>query len=373
MNNQQTALRLALEALEYWDVHGKLHQPTEEAITAIKQVLEQPAKNASKQFHEWAVAEHAALVQPVAMRMPKVGDRVVCIEDESLGTVVYLTAGGSPEIKFDDGSHGTYMVREFAELFGYTTLPAAQEIVCSTGLCHYKPAAPVRPLPFGVGGSLVAIKTLLSRDPCVHANIAIEMIDVILKEHPAAQPAPDLQAELEATNRQVEILSDALAESRREVAALKSVQEPVAKDSRDCPYCYHTGSVHCGDVKDKILSNGGDLGYCSNAQIYGRRTQPAPVQPVAWMYELIIDGEVCNVECTNVNWNPEYQPFGRAGIDFVEGGKVTKTPLYTTPPAAQRQWVGLTDEERTKIRREHYARTLPLMEAVEAKLHEKNT
>jgi hypothetical protein len=57
-------------------------------------------------------------------------------------------------------------------------------------------------------------------------------------------------------------------------------------------------------------------------------------EPVAWMYELIIDGEVCNVECTNVNWNPEYQPFGRAGIDFVEGGKVTKTPLYTTPPAA---------------------------------------
>jgi len=51
----------------------------------------------------------------------------------------------------------------------YTTPPAApaQEIVCSTGLCHYKPAA------------------------------------------------PDLQAELNATNKQVEILSDALAESRR--------------------------------------------------------------------------------------------------------------------------------------------------------------
>jgi hypothetical protein len=45
-------------------------------------------------------------------------------------------------------------------------------------------------LPFGVGGGLVAIKTLLSRDPCVHANTAIEMIDAILKEHPAAQPAP---------------------------------------------------------------------------------------------------------------------------------------------------------------------------------------
>jgi hypothetical protein len=32
--------------------------------------------------------------------------------------------------------------------------------------------------------------------------------------------APDLQAELDATNRQVEILSDALAESRREIDAL---------------------------------------------------------------------------------------------------------------------------------------------------------
>jgi hypothetical protein len=43
-----------------------------------------------------------------------------------------------------------------------------------------------------------------------------------------ALAAPDLQAELDATNKQVEILSDALAESRREVAALKAVQEPAA-------------------------------------------------------------------------------------------------------------------------------------------------
>ena len=58
--------------------------------------------------------------EPVAwMRMPKVGDRVVCIEDEDLGTVESLTGGGSPDIKFDDGSHGTYLLREFAELFRY--------------------------------------------------------------------------------------------------------------------------------------------------------------------------------------------------------------------------------------------------------------
>ena len=35
----QDELKLVLEALEYWDVHGKLHQPTEEAITAIKEAL----------------------------------------------------------------------------------------------------------------------------------------------------------------------------------------------------------------------------------------------------------------------------------------------------------------------------------------------
>jgi len=40
----------------------------------------------------------------------------------------------------------------------------------------------------------------------------------------AALAAPDLQVELDATNRQVEILSDALAESRREVAKLKELK-----------------------------------------------------------------------------------------------------------------------------------------------------
>jgi hypothetical protein len=44
---------------------------------------------------------------------------------------------------------------------------------------------PAPPLPFGVGGGLVTIKTLLSRDPCVHANTAIQMIDAILAKQPA--------------------------------------------------------------------------------------------------------------------------------------------------------------------------------------------
>jgi hypothetical protein len=154
-------LKLALEALEWITQQrtgGMIQRKATEATTAIKQALDQPVqepvaffdwydnahwgnedfKDGCKRAWNAAIKQAAAPVQPVAMRMPKVGDRVVCIDDESLGTIVYLTAGGSPEIKFDDGSHGTYMLREFAELFGYTTPPAAQEIVCSTGLCHYR-------------------------------------------------------------------------------------------------------------------------------------------------------------------------------------------------------------------------------------------
>jgi hypothetical protein len=34
------ALKRALDALEYWDVHGGLHQPTEEAITALRLAID---------------------------------------------------------------------------------------------------------------------------------------------------------------------------------------------------------------------------------------------------------------------------------------------------------------------------------------------
>jgi hypothetical protein len=70
------------------------------------------------------------------MRMPKVGDKVICLEDESLGEVVSLTAGGSPDITFDDGSRGTYMLREFAELFGYVNAAQQKPVACR--FCHSK-------------------------------------------------------------------------------------------------------------------------------------------------------------------------------------------------------------------------------------------
>ena len=50
-----------------------------------------------------------------------------------------------------------------------------------------------------------------------------------------------------------------------------------------------------------------------------------------------------------------------------------KEPQSTSPTPAQRTWAGLTDEEKTEIRRKTYALPLLLMEAIEAKLKEKNT
>jgi hypothetical protein len=101
----------------------------------------------------------------------------------------------------------------------------------------------------------------------------------------------EVRAELEATNRQVEILSDALAESRREVAALKAVQEPV-------------GAIILGGVID---------------------TSDGP-----------------EYEEWDVEWNTK-------AVETLQKKLVTSNGvtlmLYTAPPAAQRTWVGSGDLE----------------------------
>lgn len=59
--------------------------------------------------------------------------------------------------------------------------------------------------------------------------------------------------------------------------------------------------------------------------------QPAQQEPLGYLYELIVEVQVVNEKFTSVNWDTRYEPFGRNGVDH--GGEVTKTPLYTSPPA----------------------------------------
>lgn len=132
-------MQQALEALTiYSDAQCSLKGRN--AITALKAALEQQqAEPVQEQKYEKRIAPYSTTLsmllnttppqqqaESLSMRMPKVGDKVICLEDESLGEVVSLTAGGSPDIVFDDGSRGTYLLREFAELFGYVTTPQRQ-------------------------------------------------------------------------------------------------------------------------------------------------------------------------------------------------------------------------------------------------------
>jgi hypothetical protein len=99
--------------------------------------------------------------------------------------------------------------------------------------------------------------------------------------------------------------------------------------------------------------------------------QPAPVQESARKrVESVM--ELADAYANAMERGPFSRSY-RGNIQDTRAALQISIEKITTPPAAQRPFVGLTDEERTEIRREHYARTLPLMDAVEAKLKEKNT
>jgi hypothetical protein len=64
---------------------------------------------------------------------------------------------------------------------------------------------------------------------------------------------PDLQAELDATNRQVEILSDALAESRREIDALVALAR--ADERESCAKVCDRMAARCNDIRAAALES----------------------------------------------------------------------------------------------------------------------
>jgi hypothetical protein len=151
------------------------------------------------------------------------------------------------------------------------------------------------------------------------------------------------------------------------IKALEAFAELVRADEREmlaqtAPYMAvstdrmsvdpHTGNVSIGTVAQpapvqKRPQNCG-TGYCSCVECV--MEPAAPVQPVAW-------------------WIPKYK-----APDMVSKVRWSDEcePLYTTPPVAQREFVGLTDEEAQWLY-DNCRTPSNLIDMVEAKLKEKNT
>ena len=104
--------------------------------------------------------------------------------------------------------------------------------------------------------------------------------------------------------------------------------------------------------------------------------------PLAW--ELCAD-ECGEEACTELIWEggPIPEPWGELWLKYEDEARrlIALVQKHTNPPAAQRQWVGLTDEEISEAYNAASKKALYRMgatredvyEAIEAKLKEKNT
>jgi hypothetical protein len=166
----------------------------------------------------------------------------------------------------------------------------------------------------------------------------------------------------------------------KELAALKAqpVQEPVALDvTLDGEEAKLLRDM-LGDDRDelspvRLLVGNGHSGhglYAAHAEYQEEgavllaaappAAQPAPLQPVvAWL----LTGS------TEVFHASEFTP----DAENNQNGEWTALGPINTPPAAQRQWVGLTDEERVDLwKATETDNRMVLIDAIEAKLKEKN-
>jgi hypothetical protein len=58
------------------------------------------------------------MTKPI-FREPKIGDRVILIDDESEGVIKQITIAGGPIINFDDGTEAIYTRNQLINLFTY--------------------------------------------------------------------------------------------------------------------------------------------------------------------------------------------------------------------------------------------------------------
>jgi hypothetical protein len=185
------------------------------------------------------------------------------------------------------------------------------------------------------------------------------------------QPAPDLQAN---ADHAVKCATEAIADAD---GPIKAVREYYGAQPPTKEFVCSTGLCHY-------------------------KAQPTPVKPVATLWRhgetgrtrITMPGDITDCDArwfkaadlyTTPPAAPVQEPVGEvigtnASFGKIKDVKTIKwlveplpagTKLYTTPPAAQRQWVDLTDEQRSAIIR-HHSFAEDIIRVTAAKLKEKN-
>jgi len=151
-----------------------------------------------------------------------------------------------------------------------------QDSTCSETLRAQGKAYPRTCRKCGLGPCIALVNAALDKKAENARELGLDYepdykVTVVDDQHPNGvpleqwgRPAPDLQAELDATNRQVEILSDALAESRREIDALVALaradeREACAKVCDDRAFQFFSESpffVEMHGLADAIRARG---------------------------------------------------------------------------------------------------------------------
>jgi len=108
------------------------------------------------------------------------------------------------------------------------------------------------------------------------------------------------------------------------------------------------------DASAEMLTETGDENYYVEAIAVLRQALETEQEPVAFI----------NVEKQKLEWAKLTSWHTPTIVNL------PKIPLYTAPP---KQWVGLTDAEKEKLVEAFYGTDIQRLEAVEAKLKEKNT
>jgi hypothetical protein len=167
-------------------------------------------------------------------------------------------------------------------------------------------------------------------------------LDALESERPYLGPMPSKTVKAITAIKQALAAQQEHEPENEPFVSLASVQEPVAtviKKGADRQWM----SERLGSLPDGIYSL-----YTTPPA-----AQPAPVQPVAWMV-----------------WGDNNVP----SFTFAKpADKYVFDALYNTPPAAQRQWVGLSKKERSHVVTHNAPSFFDIAAAIEAKLKEKNT